>query len=266
MPSTNQRNNELEFTPTFGTQHIYDANHLLVNRYTESDYTYLYFYRIEQNYSLTYLIEMTCNGTNPFILDNAIIIANEDGEVIDTTNPDYPFLSHTISIPTYGGWGCSYDGQGHLMLNDFFHSFILDSNFQLMGYLEGINLCFYQSGCFLNPGPASVVSAHIDSIVSNDDPLLESVEVKSIRNYPNPFQKSTVISYELDIESEIEVKIYNIRGQLVRKLFAGNQAKGKQVLAWEGCADEASDLPAGVYLLQIQANGKVTNILKMLKL
>jgi flagellar hook assembly protein FlgD len=83
---------------------------------------------------------------------------------------------------------------------------------------------------------------------------------------PNPFLELAVISYELSKASEIEIKIYNIRGQLVRRLFAGDQAKGEQHLAWEGCDDDARYLPAGVYLIQMRVDGISKTPLKILKL
>lgn len=101
--------------------------------------------------------------------------------------------------------------------------------------------------------------------VANEDELAAPM-AHSISVAPNPFRELAVISYELSKESEIEIRIYNIRGQLVRRLFAGEQAKGEQHLAWEGCDDDARYLPAGVYLMQMRVDGaarKPTRILKL---
>lgn len=104
-----------------------------------------------------------------------------------------------------------------------------------------------------------------DTTVSHEDELAVPV-AHSISVAPNPFRELAVISYELAQKSEIELKIYNIRGQLVKQLYRGTQTKGEQHLAWEGCDDDARYLPAGVYLLQMRANGKISKTLKMLKL
>jgi flagellar hook assembly protein FlgD len=108
------------------------------------------------------------------------------------------------------------------------------------------------------------VTVIIDS-VANEDELAASM-AHGISVAPNPFLELAVISYELSKASEIEIKIYNIRGQLVRRLFAGDQAKGEQHQAWEGCDDDARYLPAGVYLMQMRVDGaarKPTRILKL---
>lgn len=104
-----------------------------------------------------------------------------------------------------------------------------------------------------------------DTTVSHEDELAVPVAY-SISVAPNPFRELAVISYALAQKSEIELKIYNIRGQLVKQLYRGTQTKGEQHLAWEGCDDDARYLPAGVYLLQMRANGKISKTLKMLKL
>ncbi|MDD4805836.1 MAG: FlgD immunoglobulin-like domain containing protein, partial [Candidatus Cloacimonetes bacterium] len=67
-------------------------------------------------------------------------------------------------------------------------------------------------------------------------------------------------------KSEVEIKIYNLKGQLVKHLYAGSQDKGDQVLAWEGCDDRNQALPSGVYLLRLSIDGKPKLTHKILKL
>nr|MDK2850867.1 hypothetical protein [Candidatus Cloacimonadota bacterium] len=106
----------------------------------------------------------------------------------------------------------------------------------------------------------SVESAASNSVlviidtVSNEDEMAAPLPLK-IGVSPNPFRELAVISYELAKSSELEIKIYNIRGQLVKTLFQGTQHKGEQYLAWEGGDDDARRLPAGVYLLQMRVDG-----------
>lgn len=83
---------------------------------------------------------------------------------------------------------------------------------------------------------------------------------------PNPFRELAVISYQLQQKGIIELKIYNLKGQLLRHLYSGMQEKGEQVLAWEACDDKGRQLPSGVYLLRINIDAKAHRTLKMLKL
>jgi len=111
---------------------------------------------------------------------------------------------------------------------------------------------------------SNTVTVIIDCVANQDE--LEVVGSGRITVAPNPFRELAVISYELPQKSEIELKIYNIRGQLVKHLYRGTQTKGVQHLAWEGCDDDARHLPAGVYLLQMSVDGAGKKPHRILKL
>ena len=111
---------------------------------------------------------------------------------------------------------------------------------------------------------SNTVTVIIDCVANQDE--LEVVGSGRITVAPNPFRELAVISYELPQKSEIELKIYNIRGQLVKHLYRGTQTKGVQHLAWEGCDDDSRHLPAGVYLLQMSVDGAGKKPHRILKL
>jgi hypothetical protein len=112
--------------------------------------------------------------------------------------------------------------------------------------------------------PSNSVTVIIDT-VSNEDEQVPPASI-SLKISPNPFRDLAVISYQLSKPSETELKIYNLKGQLVRVLLRGTAESGEQVLAWEGCDDKGQALPAGVYLLRLSIDGKKQKPLKMLKL
>ena len=78
-----------------------------------------------------------------------------------------------------------------------------------------------------------------------------------LQNYPNPFNPQTVIEYALPIRSEVNLIIYNLRGQEVALLFNGNMPAGNHQVIWD-----ASSMASGVYLYRLQA-GKFTETRKM---
>jgi len=67
-------------------------------------------------------------------------------------------------------------------------------------------------------------------------------------NYPNPFNVSTVLRYELSQSAQVDISIYNIIGQRVATLFDGYQSAGEYDLTWN-----AGDFPSGVYFAQFKA-------------
>ena len=73
-------------------------------------------------------------------------------------------------------------------------------------------------------------------------------------NYPNPFNPSTVISYELPEETRVTINIYDIMGQAVRNIKRSEtQIAGYHQVYWNATNDEGKLVSAGVYLYVIQA-------------
>jgi hypothetical protein len=73
-------------------------------------------------------------------------------------------------------------------------------------------------------------------------------------NYPNPFNPSTAISYEVPEQSNVSVSIYNIAGVLVRTLSSHSQyAAGKYSRRWNGTNDEGTSVASGIYLVRMSA-------------
>lgn len=82
-----------------------------------------------------------------------------------------------------------------------------------------------------------------------------------IRNYPNPFNASTIIEYSLDQNENIKIVLYNALGQEVRTLADEFQIRGKHTLELN-----AASLPSGVYYCVLSASGRnVSGKLLLLK-
>jgi photosystem II stability/assembly factor-like uncharacterized protein len=69
-------------------------------------------------------------------------------------------------------------------------------------------------------------------------------------NYPNPFNPSTKISFNLSVDSKVSLKVYNLLGQEVASLFNGNLLAGTHVVNFN-----ASNLSTGVYMYKLEAAG-----------
>jgi len=101
--------------------------------------------------------------------------------------------------------------------------------------------------------PSNTITVVISG-VGNADELAPGLYGK-VTVSPNPFADLAVVSYELDKIARTELKIYNLKGQLVRSLYTGTQGKGEQHLAWEGCDDRGRPVAAGIYILSLYLNG-----------
>jgi hypothetical protein len=83
------------------------------------------------------------------------------------------------------------------------------------------------------------------------------------QNFPNPFNPTTQISYTLPRAAEVELTIYNIRGQKVRTLISQSQTGGEKSIVWDGLDDRSATVTSGVYFLRLRA-GKFHETKKMI--
>ena len=85
------------------------------------------------------------------------------------------------------------------------------------------------------------------------------------QNFPNPFNPSTIIRYQLSEPTEVELRIFNIMGQEVRRLVEDHQSAGIYSVHWNGRDNRGRPLATGVYLYRLQA-GAQTETRKLLLL
>jgi hypothetical protein len=89
-------------------------------------------------------------------------------------------------------------------------------------------------------------------VTAADDPILQPNTI-SLKSYPNPFNPTTTISYELPAAGNTMLELFNIRGQKVKTLVNGHQDAGQHNLTLE--ADSAT-MASGVYFLRLQSGSK----------
>jgi hypothetical protein len=70
-------------------------------------------------------------------------------------------------------------------------------------------------------------------------------------NFPNPFNATTTIAFDVPVESNARLVIMNVLGQEVTELVSGRVQPGIHQVRWE-----ANDLPSGVYLAVLQTNNQ----------
>lgn len=74
------------------------------------------------------------------------------------------------------------------------------------------------------------------------------------QNYPNPFNPITHIHFQLPRSENVELSIYNMRGQKIVTLVSGRVAAGNHISCWDG-KDSAGNLVAsGIYLYRLKSD------------
>ncbi len=122
--------------------------------------------------------------------------------------------------------------------------------------------------CYGNP---RIYNGIIDIGCSEwNSPLANSEEYQappaSLQVYPNPFSSEAKISFSLEKDAIVQLKIFNLRGQLLRTMNQPNLPKGEHSLTWNGRDDQDRSLASGIYLLRLDLNGEAYTIRKVLKL
>ncbi len=83
--------------------------------------------------------------------------------------------------------------------------------------------------------------------------LLKPDRTALAANFPNPFNPSTTIKYQLAEDALVSVKIYNVRGQLVRSLVDDFQPAGFYDIRWDGHDAAGNTLASGTYIYRMKA-------------
>lgn len=99
--------------------------------------------------------------------------------------------------------------------------------------------------------------------VVHEREIYEPTTRLSIQNFPNPFPRTTLITYSLKKTSRVTLKIYDITGSLVRTLVDGRETAGLHQIAWDGTDSRGRIVPAGVYFCRL-TSGSSTGITKLL--
>jgi hypothetical protein len=71
--------------------------------------------------------------------------------------------------------------------------------------------------------------------------------------YPNPFNPTTNIRYDLPEDALVSITIYDIMGRSIRSLVNSKQTAGYRSIQWNATNDAGSPVSAGIYLYMIQA-------------
>ena len=84
-------------------------------------------------------------------------------------------------------------------------------------------------------------------------------------NYPNPFNPTTTINYDIPKASDVSLIVYNVLGQKVRTLVNNRRDPGRYNVVWDATNDAGSQVASGIYIYRFQA-GEFSQIRKMILL
>ena len=83
---------------------------------------------------------------------------------------------------------------------------------------------------------------------------------KRLEAYPNPFNPSTSIEYDLFQPSGVTLKVFDIQGHLIQTLVDDQQSMGTHSYGWDGSNTAGNQVSSGLFLVQLKADHFVKTI------
>ncbi len=129
--------------------------------------------------------------------------------------------------------------------------------------INGDEWIYYYVKGYYGPQPHETSRTNIVEIEGGLYKKSEPIDNKvigqqSLQNSPNPFNPTTIISYELTSDSYITLKVFDLLGREITTLAEGFKAAGKYeaVFSVESLG-KAEGLTSGTYIYTLNVNGKV---------
>ena len=88
----------------------------------------------------------------------------------------------------------------------------------------------------------------------------------NLNNFPNPFNPTTKIEFSIQNESEIELSIFNIKGQKIKTLTNNEFTKGSHSIIWNGDDEFNNPVSSGIYYYKLNVDDKTEAVKKCLLL
>jgi len=100
--------------------------------------------------------------------------------------------------------------------------------------------------------PVEEITFDYDDGTSVDNSVVKATAL--IGNYPNPFNPTTTISFQLAGTSQVELSIFNIKGQLVNTLVNEQMNSGVYNIEWNGKDMAGEAVSSGFYFYKLNTN------------
>ncbi|MFW5628312.1 MAG: C25 family cysteine peptidase [Candidatus Cloacimonadaceae bacterium] len=102
----------------------------------------------------------------------------------------------------------------------------------------------------LNRQASYVAAGYVGSEDNTNAPRVSQL----LGNYPNPFNPETTLMYELAKPGEVQISIYNLKGQLIRKLVDRAVNAGTHSAVWDGKDTSGNPVSSGVYFYRMKTD------------
>jgi len=171
---------------------------------------------------LALYIDGKCYGAEVMTGEEVVQINSYIGDIsLDTAQVEFRIHEYISSKDSSGD--CAYSGASSIMANNL---------------KSDPNKTFYTIS--FREGKADMVPTTLRTSLEG--------------NYPNPFNPSTTIKYNLSQNGNVKLQVYNIKGQIVKTLVNANQEAGFHTVVWNGEDSNNAPVASGIYFYRLETN------------
>lgn len=228
--------------------------------YVDSAYVKLYQYQsVGQSIENQFPIWNVPNGDTISCVLNHILYGEEldqgDWEKGDQGNANT--LDYNVGVVSDSpSEGYRYIDVTECVQNDYFENrsknqyrlaFQIDTDYDFLGDF----IAFVTSSGHDYPEIMPTLYLIFSNEISSTEDVISDSEV-SISNYPNPFNPQTTITYSITEPGNVQLQVFNIKGQLIETLVDEFMDVGNHSVEWN-----ADSQPSGIYLYRINAGTEI---------
>ena len=89
-----------------------------------------------------------------------------------------------------------------------------------------------------------------DVLSSSSENIPKKLNIRPV--YPNPFNNSVSISFEIPNSKNVDLTIFDMKGRSVRQLNLGVLGIGSHKVLWDGKNNLGNELPSGIYMAVLE--------------
>ena len=103
--------------------------------------------------------------------------------------------------------------------------------------------------------PSNISDVIFSYLATEDNPV--PIEFHLEQNYPNPFNGKTIINFSLPFSAYVDLKIFDMNGEVVKTLYQGYHNNEQSKIIWDGKNNLNKPVSSGVYLYSIESLGVI---------
>jgi hypothetical protein len=251
-----------EFSSLHGKLQLINNEYLLIS-FSENYVTTNEYYNIN-NDSFEFITSFETGSSVSYFFEDKLIFQTMFNDIYNFADLENPIIEAMISEPCTTNGRASYNGHGYLLFDKQYTVSVVDRQYDVINCWGDISFTyFFEDNQIIICEYDHLTIAELPYVSSNNENIQCSIENIQLQNHPNPFNPTTTISFSLNnLQHEnVQIEIFNIKGQQVDQLIINNYQSGVNEIVWN-----ASEFSSGVYFYKLVLNKKTIDRRKMLLL